>query len=298
MARRKLEYLGEPTLAQVMRRPRWILALLLALGIAVLFSALAQWQAGVAVQSQQQAEIDTEAVRPLADVAAIDTGVTDAGAGVVVTLNGAFVADDFDVVSPRDNAGVTGAWVVGRLATEGPHAAPGANLSVAVGWAPTVADAERAAKVLAADPELLGSLEITGRYMPPEAPQAPDSDEDPFTMHAMTPAALANLWSEVSGPVYSGYLVLHDDAGSRAVIAAADLDPVDSVAPLPVDAVNWLNVFYALEWLVFGGFAIFFWYRLARDAWEKEHEMMLLEAEAERDAESNPETNPTADSEA
>ncbi|MEV8337166.1 SURF1 family cytochrome oxidase biogenesis protein [Leucobacter sp. NPDC077196] len=279
MASRKLEYLGEPTLAQVMRRPSWILALLLALGIAVAFAALAQWQAGIAVQSQQQEQVDTESERPLASVTSFDRGVTDAGAGVVVRLGGAFVAEDFDVVSPRDNGGTSGAWVVGHLITDGPDAEPGAHLAVAVGWAPSVAEAERSADALAAASAASGERELTGRYMPPEGPQVPDADEDPLTMRAMVPAALANLWSTVDGPVYSGYLVLHDDSGSADALGAASLDPIDSVAPLAADAVNWLNVFYALEWLVFGGFAIFFWYRLARDAWEKEHELLLLEAE-------------------
>ncbi len=279
MSSRKLEYLGEPTLAQVMRRPSWILALLLALGVAVAFAALAQWQAGIAVQSQQQDQVDTESERPLASVTSFEQGVTDAAAGVVVQLDGTFVADDFSVVSPRENGGASGAWVVGNLVTDGPDAEPGAHLAVAVGWAPSIAEAERAADALADGDRTAETLELTGRYMPPEAPRVPDADEDPMTMHAMVPAALANLWGSVDGPVYSGYLVLHDDAGSAAVLDDAALEAIDSVAPLPADAVNWLNVFYAIEWLVFGGFAVFFWYRLARDAWEKEHEMLLLEAE-------------------
>ena len=35
---------------------------------------------------------------------------------------------------------------------------------------------------------------------------------------------------------------------------------------------NWLNIFYAAEWAVFAGFAFYLWYRLAKDAWEKEVE--------------------------
>ena len=49
-----------------------------------------------------------------------------------------------------------------------------------------------------------------------------------------------------------------------------------AVPPLPVGAINWLNLFYAVEWVVFAGFAIFFWYRLVRDDWEKIHELKLL----------------------
>jgi hypothetical protein len=30
-------------------------------------------------------------------------------------------------------------------------------------------------------------------------------------------------------------------------------------------------VFYAAEWVIFAGFAVFLWWRLVRDEWEKEH---------------------------
>jgi hypothetical protein len=46
---------------------------------------------------------------------------------------------------------------------------------------------------------------------------------------------------------------------------------------------NWLNVFYAVEWVVFAGFAIFLWYRLLRDEWMRE-----VEDAAERAATTSP----------
>jgi hypothetical protein len=33
---------------------------------------------------------------------------------------------------------------------------------------------------------------------------------------------------------------------------------------------NLLNIFYAIEWVLFAGFAVFLWYRLVKDAWEAE----------------------------
>jgi hypothetical protein len=30
--------------------------------------------------------------------------------------------------------------------------------------------------------------------------------------------------------------------------------------------VNWLTLFYALEWALFAGFAVFLWWRLVEDA--------------------------------
>jgi hypothetical protein len=37
-------------------------------------------------------------------------------------------------------------------------------------------------------------------------------------------------------------------------------------------SLNWLNVFYAIEWALFAGFAIYLWYRLVKDAFEREEE--------------------------
>ncbi len=277
---RKPEYLGEPTLAQVMRRPVWILALLLAMLVAAAFAWLGQWQMGSAIRSGAAPVVDTETPRSLVEVADASKGVTEEGGGAIVRLRGAFVAGDSRIVEPRENRGESGSWVVGHLVAAS-GAERGAHLAVAIGWAPDRTAAELALERLEADPSFEEERGVEGRYMPPEGPQIPDADDDPLAMRTMMPAYLANVWSGVDAPVYSGYLVMHED-GAGALLAEAGLDPIDSVAPLPPESVNWLNVFYAVEWVVFAGFALFMWYRLARDAWEKEHERMLLEA-AERE---------------
>lgn len=275
------EYLGEPTLGQVMRRPRWILALLLAMLVAAVFAWLGQWQMSSAVQGAAVEQADTESPRPLADANEPLSGVTERGAGVVVHLSGSFVPGDSRIVAPRLNDGESGAWVVGHLVAEGPDAEPGAHLAVAIGWAPDEDAAERAIERLEADPAFGEVRTLEGRFMPPEGPQVPKSGEDPQVMHTMIPAFLANVWTGVDSPVYSGYLVLHESGAAAPLLAEAGLEPVDSVAPLPAETVNWLNVFYAVEWVVFAGFALFLWYRLTRDAWEKEHELKLLQAAEE-----------------
>jgi hypothetical protein len=58
----------------------------------------------------------------------------------------------------------------------------------------------------------------------------------------------------------------------------AGLEAISSPAPVEGSGVNWLNIFYAAEWAVFAGFAFYLWYRLARDAWEKELEDLEDEA--------------------
>jgi hypothetical protein len=38
---------------------------------------------------------------------------------------------------------------------------------------------------------------------------------------------------------------------------------------------NWLSAFYAIEWAVFAGFAVFMWWRLLADAYQKQQEALL-----------------------
>jgi surfeit locus 1 family protein len=75
-------------------------------------------------------------------------------------------------------------------------------------------------------------------------------------------AALVNEWSGFDGDVYGGYVVAADSWGA--------LQQIDSPAPGSDVSLNWLNIFYAIEWVVFAGFAIFLWFRLVRDAFERE----------------------------
>jgi hypothetical protein len=91
----------------------------------------------------------------------------------------------------------------------------------------------------------------------------------------MSPAALLSWWHDTDElAVYRSYLVA--DAGEPLI---GGLVAIDSPAPAEGSSVNWLNIFYAVEWAIFAGFAFYMWYRLARDAWEKEVEA-LEEAQA------------------
>lgn len=274
-----------------MRRPQWIAALVLALAVAGGFAWLGRWQLGHAITLEHEHAAESETVRPLSAVTEPGESVTDRSAGMVVSVEGEFVPGDFRVVEQRSNGGRLGAWVTGHLAVEGQGSGPG-HLSVAIGWAPSAGEARSAIDGIEAD---LGSAPITapgaapvaapiampivveGRYMPSDAAVVPKPDEDPTRLTSMVPAQLINLWAPFDGPAYGGFLVLHPgDPLDDDALAGYGLEAIDSVPPLPVETINWLNLFYAVEWVVFAGFAVFFWYRLTRDAWEKAHELKRL----------------------
>ena len=115
----------------MMLRPRWVLALLAALGIAAAFAILAQWQIGRAVDEATVIERPTESVRPLSEVAQPDGPTEQDATGQRVSVRGTIVPGDTVLVQGRLNHGVTGWWVVAHL--EVTDATPG-GLPVALGW--------------------------------------------------------------------------------------------------------------------------------------------------------------------
>lgn len=227
------------------RRPKWIAALVLCLGVAAAFAALGQWQLERSVENTEAVGIDTETPIPLEQIAKPGGGVTENQVGRVVTVSGDLVPGDFVTLTGRSLDGVPGAWVVGHLVTD-----DGVSLAVALGF---VADG-----VAAADPGI-DHVDVIGRYLPGEEPQSSDFEAGEFS--AMSVAALVNVW-EQPGPVYGGFLVAADPPPG--------LERIDAEAPEREVRLNLLNVFYAIEWVIFGGFAIYLWYRLVRDAVERE----------------------------
>ncbi|WP_309713938.1 SURF1 family protein [Pseudolysinimonas sp.] len=231
------------------RTPRWIAALLLSLGIAAAFAALGQWQLDRSIENVQVIEIDTETAVPLEQIAEPGSGMTDAQQGRTVTVEGEFVRGEFVLLSDRgDGQGSRTMWLVGHLVTD-----EGVSLAVAIGTTPT------SIQPLSLKPE---RAEWVGRYLPSEEPQS--SDFENGERSALAVPELINLWAD-PGPVYAGYLVLAEPVDGLGVIRAD--------APEREVTLNLLNVFYAIEWVLFAGFAIYLWYRLVRDAVERAEEL-------------------------
>jgi hypothetical protein len=139
-----------------------------------------------------------------------------------------------------------------------------AGLPVALGWSETEKQAKDAAAALEKEPP--ASVTVTGRYLVSEAPQ--DTDFEHGKLSTLAAGSILNIWKSVDpAGIYGGYLVIHSDV--------AGLERIDSPVPTSDVELNWLNIFYAIEWIVFAGFAFFLWYRLVRDAWEREVEEEL-----------------------
>ncbi|MFV0318960.1 MAG: SURF1 family cytochrome oxidase biogenesis protein [Microbacterium sp.] len=266
-----------PTLREVLLRPRWLALLVLCLVVAGVFAWLGQWQLSRAVDIAPAPPGSTEQVQPIDDVVVPGAYLNGPQVGQRVSVSGQWIADDFLVVSSRFNDDVEGYWVTGQLRVSGSTGsgtgATPTSLAVAVGWAPTRAQAEAVASTLSAQvaQNPAAVYDLTGRIISDEGPAAPPRDADPQEMTRMSPAALLSRWHDIEGlDVYRPFLTADQPLG--------DLVAISSPAPVEGSPVNWLNIFYAAEWAVFGGFAFYLWYRLAKDAWERELEELDEEA--------------------
>ena len=235
------------------RTPRWIGALVLALAIAAAFAALGQWQLERSIDNATVSEIDTETAVPLTEIAEPASAVSEEQAGRTVSVTGDVVGDDMVFLADRpDGLGGTGGWMVAHVVT-----ADGASVAVVLGSVEGMGDGAYLPL------NLLGDRSGTwvGRYLPSEEPQS--SDFENGERSALSVPELINLWAD-PGPVYGGFVVLTEPLPG--------LDPIRAEAPVREATLNLLNVLYAIEWVLFGGFAIYLWYRLVRDAAERQPE--------------------------
>jgi cytochrome oxidase assembly protein ShyY1 len=182
--------------------------------------------------------------------------------GQPVSLEGDWVPGGTVFVSGREHQGRDGYWMVTPLAIGGPGEPA---LPVVLGW---VADPDRAPSPPA------GSAELVGWLQPPEATGAVDDDP---TDDVLPQLRIADLVQHVDQDLYGAYAVAQRGVDG---LPAADL------AQLP-DAGTFTairNLLYAIEWWVFGAFAVLIWWRWVGEQLVREHE------DPARDDEDHPDT--------
>jgi cytochrome oxidase assembly protein ShyY1 len=235
------------SLWRVAVRPRWIAALALAFVVAGVFAALGQWQLESSIASATIIDRDTETLVPLSSLETPQSIITTEGSGRRVSAVCSINPRDDLVVTNRQSPDREGSWLVRHCVTD-----EGNSLVVVAGWIPPGFDLGSLAP---------GTQDVVGRYVPTESAQ--QSDFRGGKREAVAVAELLNLWSD-PGPVYGGYLVLE--------AAPQGLETISTLVPATQRELNVLNLFYAVQWAVFGVFALYLWFRLVKDAWEGELE--------------------------
>jgi cytochrome oxidase assembly protein ShyY1 len=255
-------------------KPRWIAGFVFAIAVSGVFVLLSQWQFGRSTQPEVPTTPATEQVQPLTEILQPGEFFHGTDADQMVSALGSYDPAKQLLVPGRLHDGETGYWVVTAFAVNGAPALTGAAASpqtwipVARGWVAEPGDAP-------APPS--GSLELTGRLLPSEAP-VPGTSPKPGEATAVSVAELINYW-EVSS--YPGFVAATAEvAGGVDVSPAAvpgELLPLDIGPQPPAQQINWLNLFYSLEWVVFAGFALFIWWRLVKDDHHRDLEESLDE---------------------
>jgi surfeit locus 1 family protein len=216
------------------------------------------WQTTRHVQAESLA--DAEPV-PLSSVMSSDDAFPGDAVGQPVELAGRWVPQSTMYVADRRLDGQDGVWAVTPVAvcsaTADCAAAPA--MLVVRGWASSPAQAP-------APPT--GAVEVTGWLQPGEGSGLSDPDPDDDVIPEMR---IADAIQHVDQDVYGGYVVARDvsSAGNSATVEDG-LEPVTPASLPEVDAFTALrNLLYAVEWWVFGGFAVFLWLRWCRDEVER-----------------------------
>ena len=235
--------------------PKWIGALLLALAVAAAFALLGQWQL-----ERSFREVGTQTPNPTASVAKpIDEVVTagkplTAGAdGIRVSFEIMLDTKNTYLVANRQQDGELGYWLIANSRT-----VEGASLTLALGFTTDLNAAESARTRLMNSIQAQAFMPHTGTFLATEAPLRQDPAH-PHLLQSLSIAQLVNLYAPESSLVsYPGFVALDQKL--------TDLAPIDIGAKSAYLEVNYLNVFYALEWALFAGFAVFLWWRLVKDA--------------------------------
>lgn len=240
-----------------------LVVLVLLLATAAVCARLGVWQLdraqlrGEQVARQQVAEQETAAPERLGDVLAPQASFHGGLVGRHVEVAGTYEADGQLLVADRVLDGRTGYLVLTPLRVsdaDGGAGWSGADpvLPVVRGW---VADPTAAGDLLAVPG---GAVTITGHLQVSEASGSGDST--PGQTDAISSATLVNTWG---GPIYTGYLVLAraqpPQPSGLALVGPPTLGGSSSASW------NVQNLAYAVQWWIFGGFALFLWWRLVKD---------------------------------
>lgn len=238
-------------------RPRFLALLALALAAATLFAFLGDWQLARSrdeAAREVRAGAEAQAVASLDDVLAPAEPVSGEDVRRMVRATGQLDGDRLLVVPDRPLDGEPGRWLLAPLEVEG----SGGTLAVVLGWLP---DGEPTPSVPTGRTTVEGRLE---QGEPPAGGQIPDVTQVP----AVSPVDLVNVWEP---PVYTAYLAVTEPEPPLRPVPETELENGFALQ----------NFSYALQWWLFAAFAVFFWWRLVRDA----HRRQVEQEAAARDAE-------------
>ncbi len=209
---------------------------------------LGVWQLDAWQQSRvaEARDLTRSAPEPLADVMGPDDPFPPSKVGQPVTASGTWLPGSTTYISGREHDGEAGYWVLTPLAVgdEGDAGAPA--LPVVRGWVASPGTEP-------APPS--GPGEVTAWLQPSEGTGVRDDDPDDDVLPQVR---TADLVQRVDQDLYGAYAVATEPAAGLEPATLEQLPPAGRFTALR-------NLLYAVEWWVFGAFALFIWWRYARE---------------------------------
>ena len=241
--------------------PKWIGGFVLVLVLATTFVFLSMWQVD---RAQHKNDVHTSAFAndktPLNEVVSAQVPMASREADRLVEVSGSYVPEATVLVEGRHQGGQRGYWVVTMFAVDKARLGGGlsGNKSVAIpvirGFTPDEATA-RSSKAPS------GKHTLVARLGPTEAPEPAVGDK---VVNTVSTAQLVNYFD-----VYSYGAILFPEPDQRAQASGPELEHVTFHAQ-ESGGLDVQSAFYAVEWLVFAGFAFYIWWRLLRDAYRQQ----------------------------
>ncbi len=223
--------------------------------VAVAFTTfMGMWQIGVYDDRRDEATANhtsAEAV-PLQDVLGPDDPYTTTADYQRVSVRGTYGETGEQVwIEGREHDGRTGYWLVAPVVVDGAEGGSGARppaLLVVRGWSPDAGE-------LPTTPEGEVTVEAVLQAGDPRG-----SGFDPET-RTLDGIRIPRLVNEMPYDLYGGYGVVT----AQVPADAAGLEPATVPEPTSDSTAGIRNLFYAIEWWIFGAFALFMWWRMCQD---------------------------------
>ena len=178
---------------------------------------------------------------PLADVIGPDDPFPGSAVGQPVEVRGTFLTGSPVTITGRTHHGRDGLWLVNFLDVGG------SLLPVVLGWTPS--------PVATVEVSPQSPTDVTGWLQPSESTGATDPDPTDASFPQLRIADLAQRFDQ---DLYGAYVVARD---AQPGLAPADLAQLPDAPRLTALR----NLVYAFEWWFFGLFALFVWWRWARE---------------------------------
>jgi surfeit locus 1 family protein len=230
----------------VMVRPGMLALHAVALAAVALCLIAGLWQLDVyeSEQDSERAERASAAAVPLTDELGPDEGMTNELVGLPVVAEGHYApADQQILVAGRAHSGRDGYWVVSPLVLDN-----GSAILVVRGWTP-----EELAPAVPSAP-----VRVTGPLEPGEEAGA---DSELGSNRVVDSVRIPSLVGQLPYDLYSAMMIRTAERPAPSDGLAA----VDASAPEVPWTSGLRNLAYALQWWVFGAFAVFMWWRICAD---------------------------------